>query len=136
VLRMRDALLVVVTSLYQKMATETNEVITQIEQRSSLVFLNMVSEVGYNCCFLAKQYIYFCRYNNTRPNIIAFKRRLFWRYRIEKYNASIQQRTAEFNAEWFYYKKISAQPVLKCINIIHVLRLFSYLKFETDVLLL
>jgi hypothetical protein len=46
ILCIRDALLIVVMSLDQKMTTETNKVITQTEQRPSCEFLYMVSGVS------------------------------------------------------------------------------------------
>ena len=57
---------------------------------------------------LAKQYIYSCRYNNVLPNIIAFKKKIIWRYKIERYNAVMKQEITQFDVAWYCYKGLVA----------------------------
>ena len=52
---------------------------------------------------LAKQYIYSCKYKQNLPNLEIFKKRLKWRYNIEKYNAKINNSFEKFVSKWALY---------------------------------
>ena len=52
---------------------------------------------------LAKTFIYACKFNEDKPQMETFKKKVMWRYKIEKYKALIQQRVFNFNLIWYKY---------------------------------
>ena len=51
----------------------------------------------------AKSYIYKCKMNNSVPNLRVFQTILTRRYKIEQYNAKIENRIQKFDIEWQAY---------------------------------
>ena len=52
----------------------------------------------------AKQYIYSCKYENTRPVLNVFKKKIVRRHKIDRYNAVINQKLQDFNNQWLFYE--------------------------------
>lgn len=52
---------------------------------------------------LAKSYVYRCKIENVFPNVSVFQTLLNSRYKIEYYNAKVQNRLQKFETEWYYY---------------------------------
>ena len=52
----------------------------------------------------AKQYVYKCKLERCQPNIDVFKRKLSMRYRIELFNAKLDQTQNNFNTKWCSYR--------------------------------
>ena len=53
-----------------------------------------IDSVFYSVLLLAKQYLYRCKIESLQPDIVAFKRKLIYRYRIE-YNSKIKNDASE-----------------------------------------
>lgn len=60
---------------------------------------------------LAKQYLYNCKYYNELPLLHVFKKKLLWRYKIERYNAILCQSLPSFNADWVCYKSLVSEDL-------------------------
>jgi hypothetical protein len=82
-----------------------------LKMNESIVLFGVANNVAFDDVFdlivvLAKQYIYSCRYNNTHPNLTGFKNKLSGRYKIERYNAMINQELIVFDVAWHCYKPL------------------------------
>ena len=54
---------------------------------------------------MGKQYLYMCKQKNHNPDVNVFRNRLFYRFRIEEYNARVNSIFNEFSAKWQPYKE-------------------------------
>ncbi len=54
----------------------------------------------------AKFYIYQCRHYKTKPNLLAFRKKLKQRYRIEQYNNRLLIKSTEFSIDWAPYHSL------------------------------
>ena len=73
-----------------------------------LVILGIDKTIKIDCVFafilvLAKQYLYKCKLDKNVPNLNVFRRKLLFRYEVEKYNAVLNFMYNEFSAKWQSY---------------------------------
>ncbi len=54
----------------------------------------------------AKSYIYRCKLEKCMPSLLSFQKQLNSRFKIEKYNAIINDHLSTFEADWHYYKPL------------------------------
>ena len=52
----------------------------------------------------AKLFIYKCKYDKTVPSVLAFKKQLHQKYKVEEYNAKMSFESSKFSLDWFPYK--------------------------------
>ena len=69
-----------------------------------------IDDIFYFVMLLAKQYLYKCKLDICVPEINVFRKRLLFRYKIEEFNAKLNQTYHDFTTKWVMYKDLCAMP--------------------------